>query len=385
MKKTSILMALTAFLMALPISARASVIFVDDDGVQCPGALTTIQLGVTAAAPGDTVQVCPGTYAGGVVVDKAGLKLKAQGPLGAVKVAGPGTGVPLFGFTITADDVRIEGFEIYGFSGAHDASGIFVGGLFAGDTAHPADGARIEHNNIHNNGNGIYLWQSNNNRIRHNEIYNSIDIDYTMGTAILSFNGYGDAQTTTANLAGRSGKNNDISHNVVHDNDRLGIFAGACTFPWCGGVGPTPVNADISGTKIEHNDAYGNGAHGTEAIGLLNAHGGTIAHNKVHDNVYIGVYVNFSDGATVDHNDVNTNNWYGILVGDSSGITVSHNDTDEQLYGEFVYSTVGSSFDHNSAEDNSVYDLYWDGSGANAFSKNKCGTALPSKAAWDCK
>jgi len=345
----------------------------------------TIQAAVDAAAPGDTIMVAAGTYNGGIVVDKAGLRLMAQGPLGTVKIVGAGGSGPVFGITVIADNVGIQGFEISGFNGQHDASGIFVGGLFAGDTANPADGADIEHNSIHDNGNGVYLWQSNNNRVSHNVVYNSLDFDGVEGTGILSFNGFGDAQTLAANAAGRSGMNNDISHNVVYDNDRLAIFAGACTEANFGCEGPNGVHADISGTEIHHNEAYGNGAHRTEAIGLLDAHGGEIDQNKAHDNDFLGIYINFSDGTTVDHNGADNNNGYGILVGDSNAIAVNHNETNGQLYGEFVYSTDGSLFDHNSAKNNSSFDLYWDGSGTNIFSKNKCGTASPSKAAWDCK
>ena len=36
--------------------------FVDDDGVQCPGAIATIQEAVAKARNGDTILVCPGTY-----------------------------------------------------------------------------------------------------------------------------------------------------------------------------------------------------------------------------------------------------------------------------------------------------------------------------------
>ncbi len=352
----------------------------------------TISAAVTAASAGDTIKVCPGTYAEKVVIDKVGVRLKAEGPLGAVQLVNPGGAGPVFGLTIIADNVQVKGFEIYGFNGQHDASGIFVGGLFAGDTANPADGAVIEHNNIHDNGNGIYLWQSNNNTIRHNEVHHSIDFDGSEGTGILSFNGFGDAQTAAANTAGRSGKNNDISHNVVHDNDRLAIFAGACTESAFGCEGPVGVHADISGTTIDHNEAFGNGAEGfTEAIGLLDASGGTIAHNNVHDNALHGIYINFSDGASVQENDASNNStafagYSGIRVNSSSSIAVDKNKTDGNGRGIRVTASTGGSFTHNSAHGNAVFDLDRDGpSSANAFLKNKCGTANPSKAAWDCK
>jgi nitrous oxidase accessory protein NosD len=67
------------FLMALGSThARATVLIVDDDGVQCPSAVyTRISDAVTAARDGDTVRVCPGTYAEQLEINKA-IRLTGQ-------------------------------------------------------------------------------------------------------------------------------------------------------------------------------------------------------------------------------------------------------------------------------------------------------------------
>ncbi len=91
MKLSTILKALPAALLLLCLFAPAAVaarhddddhdhdhdhdgrqLFVDDDKAQCPHAqFTSIQTAVTAAMPGDTVNVCPGTYPEQVVIRKS--------------------------------------------------------------------------------------------------------------------------------------------------------------------------------------------------------------------------------------------------------------------------------------------------------------------------
>lgn len=58
--------AVTAACLGAAPAAQAAQIIVDDNGAQCPGAgFTTIQSAVNAAAAGDTVAVCAGTYTEG--------------------------------------------------------------------------------------------------------------------------------------------------------------------------------------------------------------------------------------------------------------------------------------------------------------------------------
>ncbi len=62
--------ATIALVAALGVSsALAATLKVDDDGVQCPGApYTTLQAAVAAAAAGDKIKVCPGSYGGQVTI-----------------------------------------------------------------------------------------------------------------------------------------------------------------------------------------------------------------------------------------------------------------------------------------------------------------------------
>lgn len=61
-----------ALLVAAPAPALAATWVVDDDAVQCPDRThTTIQDAVNDASPGDTIEVCAGTYTENVVLNKS--------------------------------------------------------------------------------------------------------------------------------------------------------------------------------------------------------------------------------------------------------------------------------------------------------------------------
>lgn len=52
-----------ALAAALPATAMAATVTVDNDGADCPSAdHTSVQAGINAASPGDTVVICPGVY-----------------------------------------------------------------------------------------------------------------------------------------------------------------------------------------------------------------------------------------------------------------------------------------------------------------------------------
>jgi hypothetical protein len=100
------------------------VLVVDDDGAQCPTPYTTISAAVAAAAPGTTINVCPGTYTESPTIDKS-LVLRSTGGRDVTTIQLLPSGSP--GATYTgavfvndpAADVTIDGFSIIG----HDAVG----------------------------------------------------------------------------------------------------------------------------------------------------------------------------------------------------------------------------------------------------------------------
>ena len=141
-------LALAAAAAALVISASpaaAAQQTVDDDGADCPAAdHTSIQAAVTAAAPGDTIRVCAGTYQEQVQIPagKDGLKLFST-PKRAATIKAPA--VMLTGDLVHvngARDVSIDRFVISGplpdalFCSTNTRTGVRIG---AGGSASLAD------------------------------------------------------------------------------------------------------------------------------------------------------------------------------------------------------------------------------------------------------
>ncbi len=131
-RRLACLTALAAFaVVAGPASAGAATHVVDDDAMAAVGdcgavtpAFPTISLAVTAASSGDTIEVCPGTYSEGVLVDKS---LTINGPnagTSGLDPRGPEATVSSGATTmlVTATDVAIDGFTVTG------DFGIYVGG-----------------------------------------------------------------------------------------------------------------------------------------------------------------------------------------------------------------------------------------------------------------
>jgi nitrous oxidase accessory protein NosD len=143
---TSIFVVITEKVIA------ATTRIVDDNGACLGATYFTIQSAVNAAAPGDTIQVCAGTYTETVTINKTLTLIGAQNGADArTRAAAPGTESVVNGagggFNITASDVMINGFTIEAASGP----GIKVSG------AGSVDGVQVLYNIIRNNTLGLYI------------------------------------------------------------------------------------------------------------------------------------------------------------------------------------------------------------------------------------
>jgi parallel beta-helix repeat protein len=157
-------LALTAGLLLIgtaPANAAVTQV-VDDDGfaslTNCNAATptsNTIQGGVNAAAPGDTVKVCPGTYTENVTVNKALILNGAKAGVNGTRVVGANESIvhafdpnqPIF--MLTADGITLNGFLV---EGNTNNAGIQTSPTFSG--------YRIVNNIVRDNVFGIYLHGS---------------------------------------------------------------------------------------------------------------------------------------------------------------------------------------------------------------------------------
>jgi len=99
MRRVVIFACLALGLVFPGVASAAKTLYVDDSARACgPGALSSVQAAVNAAAPGDTIRVCPGTYAEQVLLprSKPNLKLRSVARLGATLKPPPG-GLPYTG------------------------------------------------------------------------------------------------------------------------------------------------------------------------------------------------------------------------------------------------------------------------------------------------
>ena len=140
-------------MMLVKRNVSAANILIVDDNMACPGAsFTTIQSAVNAAASGDTIRVCAGTYPETVTISKTLTLLGAQSGVDArTRAAAPGSESVVHGagggFNIVASNVVINGFTIEDASGP----GIVLSGVGS------VDDVQVLNNIIRDNTFGLYF------------------------------------------------------------------------------------------------------------------------------------------------------------------------------------------------------------------------------------
>jgi parallel beta-helix repeat protein len=285
-----------------------------------PGAYATIGAAVSAAASGDTVLVCSGTYhelvtvpagkpltiqgAGHPVVDAAGLSDSATGQYSGVLVLASGStiegltvenafgeGILVQGLAAPVTHVTIRGNRVTG-NDQGNPDGIVMPSPFpqcAGVPGIPGDC-----------GEGIHLWAVADSSVTHNVV------SHNAGGVLLT----DETGPTHGNL---------IAFNNVSDNtfDCGVTLAGHNPAAAPGGV-PAPDVAGVYDNTVTHNVATGNGLRG-EGSGILMA--SPFPGGAVYDNTVVGNYAsgNALAGVTVHMHapgqDLNGNVVTGNLIG----------------------------------------------------------------------
>jgi parallel beta-helix repeat protein len=298
MKPSLLVCAVSLLCWGATSSSATDVFVVDEDGVDCPNAdFTTIQGAVDAAAPGDKILVCAGTYHERVLITKSELTLQAKGAPGDVTVDADliGNGILISG----ASGVTIEGFTV---REGHDNDISLLA----------ADGNTLRKNvltaAVHD---PINLVNSDDNLIEHN-----VSIDNLAANACgINLAVGSDGNTVRHNLlvnnewgiqiAGSA--DNVIFHNEARGNRGNGIR----------NVG------NSSGTVIENNRAFGNGfAPNPATTGTTNAGirigsgtGVVVVRNHAFDNSAVDLRSDVA-AATFDNNHCNTSSPPGLCAHD---------------------------------------------------------------------
>lgn len=288
--KTRLFAILSLLFIPLVLSANTlGATLIVDDGTECPGApYTTIQSAITAANPGDTIQVCAGNYNEDVNVNVANLIISGAGSANTT-VSGPiGGGGSTF--TIAASNVELRNFLItrdgnnttdWNNAGLNSA-GISIQGL-------AITGAIIHDNLISGMRTAIDVNNSNGHTIRNNVIdfnrtglifrnqtdnitfvENYVTNNWTVGVLFLDASGGTNSPVQTALNSAFS--NNNISANwygQVVDRQSGGSLPAPGTtnlknFPgnWFGTTTPvvTTANSTEPGYAVQIPVAYGGSA-----------------------------------------------------------------------------------------------------------------------------
>lgn len=224
--------------------AGAATLQVDDDGAQCSTPHSTIQSAVTAASPGDTIEVCAGTYTESVVITDP-LTIVANDTGGAVVL--DGTGTTAAGFTVQASDTVIDGFQIQAFSNTNQA-GITV----TATGSQTVQNVTINGTQLDANDAGVVIAPTDTARVENVSVTQSRLTENTVGVSVRRPN------------SGQPDRIFVFKNRI--DNNSIGVEVGSQVAP--GGV-------FVTLNRIQDNTNYGvrNGNGSATLVAQLNAWG----------------------------------------------------------------------------------------------------------------
>jgi parallel beta-helix repeat protein len=377
--------AVAALVALTAAAAFAATVVVDDDGHAAPGncgattpAPATIQGGVDAANPGDTVQVCPGTYVGAVVVDKALTLNGAKSAVDGRTQSGGGSIVSAPSgpaFTLNADNVTVAGFTIKN-------SDVGV------QTSNQHSGYLIQNNVITNNTIGIYLNSSNSlaNEVRQNKISANNRAGSGSGDGIYSDQGLHNATIdrnaflNQANAGVLFAAGPGTSNVSINDNRFSNMANSAVSFI-----------DNVSQASIDHNNIVNSAINpnGGSAIFIGGSSNNvSVASNTITLANYSGVAIRDTASAiTIANNTIKRAGGNGIDVSSStSGATTTTGNVVKRNHGDgilYAAGTSGNQINHNTTAANAGFNCQDQSTGtgtagtANTWSANTGGNSSP--------
>jgi nitrous oxidase accessory protein NosD len=288
-----VLAALSAAFTASTGQASAAELVVDADRAQCPNAqFQSIQAAVAAAAPGDTIKVCPDLYTESVTVNKP-LRIHARSGSDHVARCFDPSFAPdpsrhaivdgqTFAFNLQANGIELEKFIVTG-----APSGSFPELVAAIVTSSAFSGYQIRHNTAMDNDRGLFF--NSNGAVRSSADHNCF-LRNRLG--VLAF---------TLENAG-----------IDHNRFTLNLV----------GVTLSGIFGAVQGVGISHNES-----RAERAFASVFGSDAEISHNRVVDSGAAGVALNFGPSRVrVLHNHLLGGQGDGVSIGaDHVGLTIAHN------------------------------------------------------------
>jgi parallel beta-helix repeat protein len=345
MKQTARSLIILLSVMTLSVfTSQAAVLTVDNDFAQCPDAqYNSIQLAVAAAHPGDTIRICPGTYAEQVRIDKSlrieGITVGNQNLIDVMPAAvipnstSLATGNPIAAIILVdaANNVTLQNITVDGSLAGITGCAPNLIGIYYRNASGRIDSVAVRNIKLGpglegcQSGLGIFA-QSNSAGTSKVEVLNSSVHDYQKNG--ITGNGVNTDLTARGNAVTGFGSTPFIAQNgiqvadgakgTVESNSVINHVYALCADPEiCAAVSTNVLVIDASDIKVRKNSL------GKSQVNVyLENNGGEVSENVIFDtDVFDGVYV------LGNNNKIQTNT---IFNSDEAGVFVDGNNNKVQ-------------------------------------------------------